>query len=174
MNLFYGRPSEDSATALDCNRNSTSSASDASGSDPDAPSYGTLERRLHKAVKANTKWQQKYEMETWASPTCVILRCLFYWWYTSPSGSGGGKQASKVNGGSCDHLNFVLSAFFHRQSNLLSFTESPPLYLMKRPSHVALIHLPIRVALGCMEEEVKEVEVRKQTTPIGQRYPSSR
>lgn len=69
--LIYGRPSEDSGTVVGCNSNS--SVSDVSGSDLDAPSYGVIQRRLRKAIKANTKWQQKYEIETWASHTCLML-----------------------------------------------------------------------------------------------------
>lgn len=72
--LSCGRPSEGSGTSIGYNDNS--SVSETSGSDSEAPSYGVIERRLRKAVKANTKWRLKYEIETWASPTCVILLAL--------------------------------------------------------------------------------------------------
>ncbi|CAN0039948.1 unnamed protein product, partial [Ectocarpus sp. 12 AP-2014] len=35
-----------------------------SGSGPGTATYAVLERRLQKAIIANTKWQQKYEIET--------------------------------------------------------------------------------------------------------------
>lgn len=47
-----------------------------SGGDPGKATYAVLERRLQKAITANTKWQQKYEIETKVSPRVCCSRYL--------------------------------------------------------------------------------------------------
>ena len=61
-NVRFPRPCGDSEVVV--GGYDLGSEDDTSSADPRASTTAILERRLHKAITANAKWQEKYEIET--------------------------------------------------------------------------------------------------------------